>query len=66
MFVEFKSADDLDAKVAVNTAAVADIRESADGTTKISYIGGGADCWVAAKYEKVLKKIGGITSAKEV
>ena len=65
MFVEFKSADDLDAKVAVNTAAVADIQESADGTTKISYIGGGA-CWVAAKYDKVLKKIGGITSAKEV
>ena len=66
MFVEFKLADGDGAKVAVNTNAVADIRQTDFNTTRISYIGGATDCWVAEKYEKELKKVGGITASKEV
>lgn len=66
MFVEFNLADGDGAKVAVNSNAVADIRQSDIGGTRITYIGGGTDCWVTEKYEQVLKKLGGITSAKEV
>lgn len=58
MFLEFKIADESGSKVAVNVHSIAFIVPADESTTRITFVGGAADVWVAEKYGKVLKRMG--------